>query len=147
MRSAAIGYNTLEIVFGIFLVLALLPIWKQLEPKLFPVVEDFTVEEVIPVEGGIAAQGTMKKVRQCQFKSLVIYGKAPGAKKPQLLDYSFEIEAKTSSRVTGSQNWGPWMIYIEGVSEGWTVSMFAYHECTNLYTLTSKLTEFTIGED
>lgn len=147
MKSTAFGYNVLTVVFGIFLVIAILPLWKKLEPRMFPIVEQFTVSQVVPVKGGIAAQGTMKKVRECQFKSLAIYGKAPGDKTPKLLDYSFEAEASTKSRIEGHQAWGPWMIYIEGASEGWTISMYAYHECVHLYTLTSKLTEFTIGED
>lgn len=143
MNMKLLGQRVLSIVVAAFLVLSLLPLWKQAEITMFPIVESFVVEQVTHTPNGVEVSGMMTKTRECQFKSLAIYGVPPDSR-PRLLDYTFDNNGIVTSRIPGIQQWGPWTIFIEGVEDDWEITMYAYHNCHQFYTLTTELITFTV---
>ena len=94
--------------------------FKQLEPLVWSVVEDFEITHARAVgPGQMEISGTFKKVRDCEFKSVFGYsGK-------HLIRVKFHSGAVVS-RVPRSQYYGPWTLTPK-VSQ---IELYARHRCT-----------------
>ena len=94
---------------SVFIVLSLtLSAWvytgfKAVEPVMFPVIDDFVIEEIVHDSVGVRMHGTFTKVRDCQFLAAIPYSNG------NRVDIK-AIGYKVVSRVTGKQNWGYWLV-------------------------------------
>lgn len=108
-----------------------LTVWlKTAEPELFPVIEDFKIEQVEQLDIGTSIEGTMFKARGCEFKEVVAYsGK-------YLVNVEFSETTKIVSRIEGQQAWGVWIL-TPPVKE---LTLYARHQCVT-GTVQTKLFE------
>ena len=108
-----------------------LAVWlKTMEPELFPVIEDFEIEQVDHSDTGTSIQGTMYKARGCEFKEVVAYsGK-------YLINVEFSETTEIVSRIEGQQAWGVWIL-TPPVKE---LTLYARHQCVT-GTVQTKLFE------
>ncbi len=147
-KNINFSFRILEIVFGIFLVICLFFGMKDFESYFLPVVEDFAVNEVHDVDGGVELYGTMDKVRDCQFREMLVYVKADDETLPIAADFEFLDPAKDlESRAAMPQQWGPWRIFIPVKYDSANITMFVRHKCHSLYETSSQLNNFDIVRD
>lgn len=78
--------------------------FKKIEPKIMPVVKDFSIDEVVTEGNTQRISGLMNKVRNCDFVELVAYSGN------HLIGIGFTETPAPVSRVEGKQEWGWWVI-------------------------------------
>lgn len=139
------GFRILEMVFGGFMVLAIMFLAKDFESTLFPVVKDFNVNEVKEVEDGIQITGDMNKVRDCTFRDMKVYMRVDGEKIPVAADFMFNDPAENlKTRASIKQAWGPWLIFIETEYDDADIALYARHSCHSFYDTSTKISEFSV---
>ncbi len=144
-KNMAFSFRILEMTFGAFLVICLFFGMKNIETGLMPVVDNFEVNEVSEVEGGIEMYGTMTKIRDCRFREMMIYVKRDDEKYPVAADFEFLDPAKNlKTRAVMSQRWGPWRVFIPGEYLSADIKMFTRHRCHAFYDTTTELHEFGV---
>ena len=106
-------------------------IFKYVEPKLFPVVTGFVIEEVKLENGEQRIAGQMFKERNCDFVEVVAYDA-----NNNLVDIKFLDVRNVVSRIEGMQAWGWWMVTppVE------TLKLYVNHQCAT-GKVTTKLFE------
>ena len=77
--------------------------FKAVEPVVFPVIDDFVIDDIIHEADGVRMHGTFTKVRDCQFIEAIPYSNG------NRVDLR-AVGYKVVSRVTGTQNWGYWLV-------------------------------------
>lgn len=144
-KSTTYGFRILETMFGAFLAIALFFGAKDLESTYMPVVKDFSVSTVKEINGGIEMTGTMNKVRECQFREMMVYVKIDEREYPIAADFEFLDPAKhLTTRAAISQGWGPWRIFIPVPYDSVDIDMFVRHKCHSFYDTSRKLHDFSI---
>lgn len=103
-------------------------LFKQLEPVVFPVVDNFTIEHAFERNKGIAISGSMEKVRDCRFVEVVAYSDQ------HLVNVEFSETSHVVSRIEGQQSWGWWTL-TPAINR---VKLYALHECWSGH-VTTKL--------
>ena len=96
--------------------------FKQFEPVVFPVVTDFEITKAQSEDGErLRISGTLDKVRPCEFLELIGYSGS------QFVSIAFAAlpNAQVSSRLTGRQTYGPWLLAPE-VSN---LKLYSRHQC------------------
>ena len=106
-------------------------LFKYVEPKLFPVVTGFVIEEVKLENGEQRIAGQMFKERNCDFVELVAYNG-----EGDLVDIKFLDVKNVVSRVEGAQGWGWWAV-IPAVRK---LTLYSNHNCAT-GKVTTKLFE------
>jgi hypothetical protein len=104
-----------------------------LETRFFPVVRDTEIEHAERVEGGVSFFVGFTKVRQCEFLGLAWY--VGNVRVP----VNFEPSAvnSPSSRPTGGQYAGPWLVVTQDASVRGNVA-YVYHRCHPLWVTISE---------
>lgn len=146
-KGVAFSFRILEITFGIFLSVCTFFIMKDVEAYLFPVVDDFSVNQIIELDDGIEMYGTLTKNRDCTFKEMMVYLDTDDGKLPIATDFEFlDPSRKLLTRASVSQQWGPWKIFIPNTYNDTDITIFARHQCHTFYDTTTKLHEFNINK-
>lgn len=96
------------------LVFAIALVWswqgfKNLEPKLFPVVVDFTYQVERNQDGTMNISGEMNKVRDCPYQFMAVYDKAVSPMRMLDIDFN-DTPSNQQSKELGLQAYGPWKI-------------------------------------
>lgn len=111
----------------------------QIERRYFPVVKDFKVTSIERSEAGILIQGTMRKVRDCEFLQLTAYVDNTQPVKVIFRDANGDGQDRT--REVGFQLWGPWEIASNTHSH---IDLYSRHKCHLLWQQSGKVLELTI---
>ena len=96
------------------------------ERAWFPVVKDFTVNEVVQEKQRIVFSGTMNKVRACEFLGVTASG---GDHFALGVSFDDDITRKTSTRPQGFQEWGPWHVDVSPEDTVPYIRLVALHNC------------------
>lgn len=97
----------------------------QVDMQVFPVVDGFFVERIVPAPKGAFIEGTMHKARECRFIEMVAIDDQG---RPAFLVFLDEPDTeKNYSRVTGMQRFGPWLINTSPGAK--SVSLTVRHHC------------------
>lgn len=107
---------------------------------VYPVVGEFkiTSQKELP-SGGLVIEGTMDKLRDCQFSEVTAYTQDGRQVYVHFLDKS--ATAPNTTRAVRIQAWGPWEVY-SGKSQ--SVSLYARHSCHMFWSQTTKLTDINL---
>lgn len=95
-------------------------LFKSFEVDLYPVIKNFQITEVRRSSDEVMIYGTMEKVRDCEFKGLIVY--SGGA----IIDIRESRIGADVSRVRGAQDWG-WWIITPAVTE---LTLYVRHKCS-----------------
>ena len=107
-----------------------------------PVVVDFRVQtQFIADDAGVIVEGTMTKVRGCDFVEVSARTAEGQVSAVTFLD--LKPRAPTYSRPLGPQKFGPW--YVEG-QPGQGITLSAVHRCHFLWTHYEVLGGFVVGQ-
>lgn len=94
--------------------------FKQVEPRLMPVVSDFAITGVDREQDGeVWIRGTMSKVRDCDFVQVAAYSGAT------LLDLYYTETQEQVNRIPGVQTWGWWIVTPDVTG----ITLYADHDC------------------
>lgn len=104
--------------------------FKAMEPSIYPVVSDFTIDEVKIEDSQQRIMGMMTKNRDCTFVEVIAYSG------DHLVSLGFTETPVPVSRVEGRQAWGWWLI----TPPVKTVTLYSRHECAT-GEVTTKLWE------
>lgn len=137
-RHVRFALNLWPAVFGALLVFGLM----KIEHWFFPVVESFSVVSVDREFDGVTLKGHMIKSRNCEFIGISAVGNAGGRIALRFMD---DDSPGTFSRPTGSQNWGPWKVFIPYAPLVSTIVMTAAHTCHPFWTTRTELITLTIN--
>lgn len=104
-------------------------LFKQIEPKFFPVIKDFIITDVVDLGEDVYIYGTLDKVRACEFVDVVAYS---GDRMVQVVFVNSGDSRVT--RLARVQRYGPWLViprvpYLE---------LYSRHSCWT-GTVTTKL--------
>ena len=113
-----------------------------IDTRVFPVVRDFTVNTVNRQDGLVTIEGTLLKVRDCDFLGLAVYGLPDGDTRLPLPHWT--EQAPTRGRGVGFQPWGPWRISVPDVPEIQYIEIVATHRCVGPWTQSAIYTAFDI---
>jgi hypothetical protein len=114
-----------------------------IDTKVFPVVRDFTVNTVSRQAGIVTIEGTLLKVRDCDFLGLAVYGLPEKGDKIPLPHWT-EDSHSSRGRGVGFQPWGPWRITVPEHPEVRFIEIIATHRCVGPWTQTARYTEFDL---
>ena len=95
--------------------------FKQIEPVVMPVIKEFTINVIEPMQDSVIISGTMNKVRSCQFLDVVAYSDNT------FIGITF-LNAPTRkkvNRLAGEQTYGPW----ELKPKTDTLRIYSTHRC------------------
>jgi len=104
--------------------------FKAVEPTIFPVVTDFTINETTIQGNDQLISGMMIKRRDCLFESVVAYSG------DHLVGIRFTETPSPVSRIKGDQAWGIWIVTPPVIE----LSLYSRHECAT-GSVTTKLWE------
>lgn len=96
--------------------------FKQFEPAIFPVVEDFVVEKAEREGDNVRLYGSFNKVRDCEFIDLVAYS----GKNHIAVVYGKHPQAPRVSRIVREQTYGPWLL----IPYYPKIEIYAHHGCS-----------------
>jgi hypothetical protein len=103
--------------------------FKYTEPTVFPVVTEFSIEEVQDVaDNTLRIKGSFNKVRDCRFIEVIGYS---GDINVAVVFERF-TKTPTVSRLVREQKYGPWLL-IPKVSE---LELYSRHSCVTGEVLT-----------
>jgi hypothetical protein len=119
------------------------PVLGEIEGQIFPVVRDFTINQLHANERSVGIAGHMRKVRGCQYLGLTAYvGNDYNRLAPRErlgLTFRDQPEDVLASRLPGRQAWGPWEIARPDRVDGPDVWVIARHRCHALWETTTTL--------
>lgn len=110
------------------------PYLAKLEVKVFPVVKEFTVQNLSVVEDGMLIWVSLHKVRDCKYLGMEWYY---FNKRVFFTTERREKDKSATSRVTGKHTIGPW--FLEGASSMEGVKGYVQHQCHPLWVTRTKL--------
>ena len=93
--------------------------FKGIEPLIFPVVSEFTIDKVEEADGKQSISGMMVKNRNCHFLEVVAYSE------DRLVALQFTETPAPVSRVKGKQAWGVWLL-LPPVKQ---LTLYSRHDC------------------
>lgn len=97
--------------------------FKQVEPRIFPVVKNFSIEAVQDLGSSIAISGRFDKVRGCRFVEIVGYS----GNEFVTVTFKRSPDAPVVSRIVrDGQTYGPWLL----VPKVPSIELFATHICS-----------------
>ena len=131
----------LSIIPYLMVVVTVLGIY-QVDAKMLPAVKDFTVNTVKSVDGKLQIEGTLLKVRDCDFLGLAVYGLVDGQPKEVLPHWG--DQDTQHGRGLGFQPWGPWTISIPATSRFQYIEITATHRCIGPWTQTARYTQIDL---
>jgi hypothetical protein len=131
----------LSIIPYLMVVVTVLGIY-QVDAKLLPAVKDFTVNSAKTVNGRLEIEGTLLKVRDCDFLGLAVYGLVQG--QPAVVLPHWSDQEMQRGRGLGFQPWGPWTISIENPEEFQFIEITATHRCIGPWTQTARYTQIDL---
>lgn len=114
----------------------------HVDTKMLPAVKDFTVNTAKSVDGLLEIEGTLLKVRDCDFLGLAVYGLTEGQPPVVLPHWSDQEEQR--GRGLGFQPWGPWSIQVANVPEFQFIEITATHRCIGPWTQTARYTQIDL---
>lgn len=114
-----------------------------LDTKVFRVVSEFKVESASYAQGKLTLSGSMRKVRDCSYTGLAVYG-VRGTNPKNLLNYDFNDEY-IKHRSQGFQTWGPWTITVPLNSNYDYIEIVASHRCVGPWTQETKYVEYDLN--
>jgi len=110
------------------------------EKQFFPVVDSFQVTSMRREGDALKLWGIMRKTRACTFVGVSAVGE--DGKNHTDLRLSFEDRANNvanHTRESGSQDWGPWTIWLPVRPQAKTLTLTATHRCHPGWTSDTKL--------
>lgn len=93
---------------------------KKVEPYLFPVVTEFSIDQVSFSDNKLYMSGLLYRNRSCSFKSIVAYDDSTVTRKILRVD-----NQRTEHMQVGWNAWGPWVIRPQTKN----LTILAIHEC------------------
>lgn len=93
--------------------------FKQLEPRLFPVVKNFTIETAVDNLSSVSIYGRFDKVRDCEFIGVIAYS---GNTHISVVFPPYPVV----SRLPREQTYGPWML----IPKTSHLELYSHHRCT-----------------
>lgn len=93
--------------------------FKQIEPYIYPVVGEFSIEQVENISDGSRIAGHMVKSRDCEFLELSAYTR------DRFINIAFTETASPVTRVQGQQEWGWWLV----TPRVKHITIYARHSC------------------
>jgi hypothetical protein len=114
-----------------------MPIFGELEGKVWPVVSDFQIRSTSRGAEGVTLQGTMRKQRDCVYLGMTIYAGTfgnPGLPRERLqVTFLDQPEDLSVTRLAGMQFWGPWVIRLPKRVSGPDFWIETRHRCHVLW--------------
>lgn len=107
-------------------------VFKTVEGQYFPVVTDFAIEHTTFNDDSVMLSGTMVKVRDCAFISVVAYDVSTTPHRKLVVKFQGETKADESSRVVGAQQWNEWILKPKSKN----LEIFSRHQCATGEVLT-----------
>ena len=115
-----------------------------LDTRVFPVVSEFKVESASYAKGELTLSGSMRKVRDCAYVGLAVYG-VPELGPKNELSYDFRGEF-VKHRSQGFQTWGPWTVTVPVKSRYEHIEIVASHRCLGPWVQNTTYVEYAMGE-
>lgn len=145
-KAQYFAFNMLQMIFGVFVFVSMMILLQCIEPKIYPVLNHFTIDEVAELDDkdGFTIKGTLDKNRSCTFKAITIYTKRDYDNKLIPVNYSFEKNNQIHSRAPVEQSWGPWTIHLPSDYKSANIFIYTTHECHPMYDTVSLAKEFEI---
>ena len=139
-RHVRIALNLWPFVFGALLILGL----ARFEQAFNPVITSFSVTDLKRDDDGIVIRGYMTKARACEF-----IGNTARADSDVTLSIKFmdDDSPGTFTRPTGSQEWGPWKIFIPIAPKVNVVTITSAHSCHPFWITKTELVRIVINGD
>lgn len=128
-------WKLLPFIVGILLLM----VAHEVERRYFPVVKDFKILEVKRTAEGILVQGTLRKVRDCEFVQVSVYANDIQPIKVTFKDV--DENSTTKTREVGFQLWGPWELLSGNFAH---LDIYARHRCHLLWQQSAKILDLTI---
>lgn len=119
---------------------------READGRIYPVIRDFSVNEVAARNGGVTISGTMDKRRECYFRELVAYARYDDREFPLAVPIRFDA-APVVSRSAIAQSWGPWVVELGDDYRDVEVSMYTRHSCHSFWDTSSKIATFSIRKE
>lgn len=119
---------------------------RETDGRIYPVIQDFRVNEVAARDGGVTISGTMDKRRECYFRELVAYARYDENEFPLAVPVKFDA-APVVSRSAIAQSWGPWIIELGESYKQAEVSLYTRHSCHSLWDTSSQIARFSIRKE
>lgn len=141
------SFNVLTMLFGVFAFVCCIYITKGIESRYFPVIEDFHINSMVSLNDTIVIQGTLNKVRDCEFKSLLVYAQLDDDVIPFIADVRFSLNGKGNTGAKIKQAWGPWNVVIPKEYVDATLTFYSTHSCITLYDTSNQLYEITFNKE
>ena len=104
--------------------------FKQFEPTLWPVVEDFQITSAVDHGDRVIIYGEFNKTRDCTFIDVVGYS----GKQYVSVSFGLNPDAPVTSRLVREQTYGPWIL----VPKVPQLELYSRHICAT-GTVTTKL--------
>lgn len=126
----------------VFMGLLSLMAGRWVDTALFPVIEEFTVKEVLVVPLGVELSGSMVKPgyrESCHFDEVVAHVNGELVAPVQFLDRKPDQSSYTRS--AGFSRWGPWRIEAPEIK---TIRLVSRHRCHGLWDHTTSLAEISV---
>lgn len=107
--------------------------FKEFEPQILPVIEDFEVTRAIEQpDGTVHIYGSFRKIRQCQYEGIVAYS-GPTFVRVRFMDNAGRYYPNVT-RLPRSQNFGPWKLEPKTAQ----LELYITHQCVT-GTVTTEL--------
>lgn len=124
----------------------LLMLASTIERKLFPVVTDFHVQEIIRFDDAVLISGIMRKERPCAFAGVSATGIADEGETALSVKFMDVDTDSNRTRPPGSQAWGPWRIVLPYAPKVTEINLSAYHDCHWIWTTKTSLAKVPVTE-
>lgn len=139
-RHVRIALRMWPFIFGALLVFGLV----YVERLMFPVVESFTVTQLTREADGVVIRGHMTKVRACEFIGNAIKSDSGATLSLKFMD---DGSPGTFTRPTGSQEWGPWKIFVPVAPKVNSITLTAAHSCHPFWVTRTEIVKIIINGD
>lgn len=126
----------------VFIGLATLLAARWVDVNAFPVVDRFTVREVLVVPLGVELSGELHKPEwreSCRFNEVVAHVNDDSVAPVQFLDRKPGTAPYT--RAAGMSAWGPWRVEANNIK---TLRLVSRHRCHGLWDHTTTLAEIEV---
>lgn len=115
---------------------------RWVDVNMFPVVDRFTVKEVLVVPMGVDLSGELHKPEwreSCRFSEVVAHVNGDSVAPIQFLDRAAGSPSYTRS--AGVSAWGPWRVVAPDIR---TLRLVSRHRCHGLWDHTTTLAEIEV---
>lgn len=139
-RHVKWALNVWPFVFGALLILGAV----KVEQHFFPVVQNFVATSVSREADGVIMSGQMVKERACDFIGVTVKADTGAALSLKFMD---DDSPSSFTRPTGSQEWGPWKIFVPVAPKVNSITLTAAHSCHPFWVTRTEIVKIIINGD